>query len=122
MMTTLDVKKKTYYVVTRKDLETMQAKMTERMNDPKMKQMMAAMQGMSSSMAASVEVKKTGASKKVAGYSCEEWLISMGDAMTITECVTSDFKYPVQTWAALADFNESMRKAMGGFGRRELRG
>jgi hypothetical protein len=113
-MTNIDVKKKTYYVVTRKDMEAMQAKMNERMNDPKMKQMMAAMQGMSSSMAASAEVKKTGVSRKVGGYSCEEWLINMGGMMSMTECVTSDFKYPVQTWAALADFNESMRKSMGG--------
>ncbi|MEP7242671.1 MAG: DUF4412 domain-containing protein [Gammaproteobacteria bacterium] len=113
-ITSIDVKKKTYFVTTRKDMELMQAKMNERMSDPRMKQMMAAMQGMSSSMAASAEVKKTGVSRKVAGYSCEEWLINMGGMMTMTECVTSDFKYPVQTLAALADFNESMRKSMGG--------
>jgi hypothetical protein len=116
VMTNIDTKKKTYYVMTRQDMETMEAKMNERMSDPKMKQMMAAMQGMSSSMAASAEVKKTGVTRKVAGYSCEEWLINMGGMMNMTECVTSDFKYPVQTWAALADFNESMRKSMSGFG------
>jgi hypothetical protein len=116
VMTTIDARKKTYYVVTRKDMEAVQAKMNERMSDPKMKQMMAAMQGMSSSMASSTEVKKTGVTRKVAGYSCEEWLINMGGMMNMTECVTSDFKYPVQTWAALADFNESMRKSMSGFG------
>jgi hypothetical protein len=115
-MTNIDTKKKTYFVMTRKDMEAMQAKMNERMNDPKMKQMMAAMQGMSSSMAASAEVKKTGVSRKVGGYSCEEWLINMGGMMTMTECVTNDFKYPVQTMAALADFNASMRKTMGGYG------
>jgi Domain of unknown function (DUF4412) len=115
-MTNIDVKKKTYYLVTRSDMEAMQAKMRERMNDPKMKQMMAAMQGMSSSMAESAEVKKTGVSRQVGKYSCEEWSIEMGGMMTTTECVTKDLKYPVQSWAALADFNESMRKSMGGFG------
>jgi Domain of unknown function (DUF4412) len=115
-MTNIDARKKTYYVMTRQDMQTMQTKMNERMSDPKVKQAMAAMQGMSSSMAASAEVKKTGVTRKVAGYSCEEWLISMGGMMNMTECVTSDFKYPVQTMAALADFNESMRKSMSGFG------
>jgi hypothetical protein len=111
-MTNIDASKKTYYIMTRQDMEMLQAKMKERMNDPRVKQAMGAMQGMSSSMAASTEVKKTGVTRKVAGYACEEWVVSMGGMMTLTECVTSDFKYPVQTWAALADFNESMRKSM----------
>jgi len=115
-MTNIDMKKKTYYIMTRQDMLAMQTKLNERMSDPKVTQAMAAMQGMSSSMAASTEVKKTGVTRKVAGYSCEEWRISMGGMMNMTECVTSDFKYPAQTWAALADFNASMRKSMGSFG------
>jgi hypothetical protein len=111
-MTNIDGKKKTYYVMTKEDMEAMQAAMAARMNDPKMKQAMAMMQGMSSSMASSTEVKKTGVTRKVAGYACEEWLITMGSMMSMTECVTNDFKYPVQSWAALADFQESMRKSM----------
>ena len=47
---------------------------------------------------------------------CEEWLISMGGVMSMTECVTNDLKYPVQSWAAMADFSEAMRKSMSGFG------
>jgi len=112
VMTNIDGKKKTYYVVTKQDMEAVQAAMAARMNDPKMKQAMAMMQGMSSSMASSTEVKKTGITRKVAGYACEEWLITMGGMMSMTECVTNDFKYPVQSWAALADFQESMRKSM----------
>lgn len=115
-MTNINEKKKNYFVMTRQDMEAMQAKMAERMNDPKMKQAMAMMQGLGSSMASSTEVKKTGVSRKVAGYACEEWLISMGSMMSMTECVTNDLKYPVQSWAAMADFNESMRKTMSGFG------
>jgi hypothetical protein len=111
-MTNIDGKKKTYYVMTKEDMDAMQAAMAARMNDPKMKQAMAMMQGMSSSMASSTEVKKTGVTRKVAGYACEEWLITMGSMMSMTECVTNDFKYPVQSWAALADFQESMRKSM----------
>jgi hypothetical protein len=116
VMTNINDSKKTYYEVTKQDLEAMQAKMAEKMNDPKMKQAMAMMQGMSQSMAASTEVKKTGVSRKVAGFGCEEWTISMGPMMTLTECVTNDLKYPVQSWAALAEFQESMRKSMSGNG------
>jgi hypothetical protein len=115
-MTNINEKKKNYFIITKQDLETMQAKMAERMNDPKMKQAMAMMQGLGSSMASSTEVKKTGVSRKVAGYACDEWLISMGGMMTMTECVTNDLKYPVQSWTAMTDFNESMRKTMSGFG------
>jgi Domain of unknown function (DUF4412) len=115
-MTNINEKKKNYFVMTKQDMESMQAKMAERMNDPKTKQAMAMMQGLGSSMASSTEVKKTGVTRKVGGYACEEWLISMGGMMTMTECVTNDLKYPVQSWAAMADFNESMRKTMSGFG------
>jgi Domain of unknown function (DUF4412) len=111
-MTNIDGKKKTYFIMTKQDMEAMQAAMAARMNDPKMKQAMAMMQGMSSSMASNTEVKKTGVTRKVAGYACEEWLINMGGTVSMTECVTNDLKYPVQSWAALADFQESMRKSM----------
>jgi hypothetical protein len=111
-ITNIDTTKKTYFIMTKQDMQGMQAAMAARMNDPKMKQAMAMMQGMSSSMAADTEVKKTGVTRKVAGYACEEWLISMGGIMNMTECVTNDLKYPVQSWAALADFQESMRKSM----------
>ena len=115
-MTNINEKKRNYFVMTKQDMEAAQAKMAERMSDPKMKQAMAMIQGLGSSMASSTEVKKTGVTRKVAGYSCEEWLISMGGMMSMTECVTNDLKYPVQSWAAMADFNESMRKMMSGFG------
>jgi len=57
-MTNIDGKKKTYSIMTRQDMETMQAAMAARMNDPKMKQAMAMMQGMASSVASDTEVKK----------------------------------------------------------------
>lgn len=116
VMSTLNDKQRTYYVVTMQDLQKLQAKMAERMNDPRMKQAMAAMQGMSAAMASSYEVKKTGATRSVAGFACEEWRITMGPMMTMTECVTSQLQYPVQAWQAFADFTGAMRKAMGSFG------
>src|ERR1700687_213265 len=43
VMTTLDGKKKTYYSVTKQDMEELSAKMKERMNTPEMKKAMEAM-------------------------------------------------------------------------------
>jgi hypothetical protein len=116
VMTNIDDKKKTYFLVTKQDMQDMQAKLAERMNDPRMKQAMAAMQGMTTEMSSSAEVKKTGVSRKVAGFACDEWVITMSSLMTMTECVTSDFKYPVESMQAMAEFGESMRKSMSSFG------
>jgi hypothetical protein len=116
VMTNINDKKKTYFVVTKQDLQDMQAKLAERMNDPRMKQAMAAMQGMTAEMSSSAEVKKTGVTRNVAGFACDEWVITMSSMMSMTECVTSDFKYPVASLQAMAEFGESMRKSMSAFG------
>ena len=116
VMTTLDGKKKTYYTTTKQDMEQMKVKMQERMNSPEMKKAMEAMQGMSSGMASSTEVTKTGASRKIAGFKCEEWKITMGPLYTIKECVTSDLQYPVQAFDTYKDFAESMKGMASAFG------
>jgi hypothetical protein len=112
VMTNIDGKNKTYFEVTKQDLQNMQAMFAERMKDPKMKQAMAMMKGMATEMSSSAEVKKTGVTRKVAGFACDEWLITMSSMMSITECVTGDFKYPVESLQAAAEFSESMRKSM----------
>lgn len=116
VMTTLDGKKKTYYTVTKQDMEQLAAKMKERMNDPEMKKAMEMMASLSAGMATSFDVKKTGATRKIAGYGCEEWTITMGAMSTIKECVTSELQYPVHAWDAYKDFAESMKGMMSGFG------
>jgi hypothetical protein len=116
VMTILDGKKKTYYMVTKQDMEQMAAKMKEKMNDPETKKAMEAMAQMSAGMATSFDVKKTGATRNVAGFRCEEWAITMGTISTITECVTSDLQYPVRAFAAYKEFSESMKSVMSGFG------
>jgi len=116
VMTMLDGKKKTYYTVTKQDMEQLAAKMKERMNDPETKKAMEMMASMSGSMATSFDVKKTGATRKIAGYGCEEWAITMGTLSTIKECVTSELQYPAHAWDAYKDFAESMKGVMSGFG------
>ena len=116
VMTTLDGRKKTYFTLTKQDMEQLAAKMKERMNTPEMKKAMEAMQGMSGGMSTSFDVKKTGATRKVAGYGCEEWAITMGTFSSIRECVTSELQYPVHAWDVYKDFAESMKSVTSAFG------
>lgn len=116
VMTTLDGKKKTYFTVTKQDMERMAAKWKERMNDPEMKKAMEMMGKMSEGMASSSDVKKTGVTRSVAGFRCEEWSITMGGMSTTKECVTGDLQYPVHAFAAYKEFSESMKSAMSAFG------
>jgi Domain of unknown function (DUF4412) len=116
VMTTLDGKKKTYYTVTKQDMEQMAAKMNERMNDPEMKKAMEMMASMGAGMATSFDVKKTGTTRKIAGYGCEEWAITMGTISTTKECVTGELQYPARAWDTYREFSESMKKMMSAFG------
>ncbi len=115
-MTTLDDTKKTYYTTTKQDMEQFAAKMQERMNDPEMKKGMEMMAKMSEGMAGTIEVKKTGESRKVAGFRCEEWSITMNKFTTMKECVTGDLQYPIRSFEAYKEYSESMKKMMSGFG------
>ncbi|HEX7527508.1 MAG TPA: DUF4412 domain-containing protein [Thermoanaerobaculia bacterium] len=114
--TTLDNKKKTYYTTTKQDLEQFKVKLQEKMNDPEMKKGMEMMGKMSEGMAGTMDVKKTGATRTVAGFRCEEWAITMGELSTIKECLTSDLQYPVHAFDAYKAYGESMKNMMSGFG------
>ena len=116
LMTTLDGAKKTYFTITKQDMEQFAAKMQEKMNDPEMKKGMEMMGKMSEGMAGSMDVKKTGETRKVAGFSCDEWVITMNEFTTLKECVTSELQYPTQAFDAYKAYSESMKKMMSGFG------
>ena len=115
-MTTLDSAKKTYYTTTKQDMEQYAAKMQEKMNDPEMKKGMEMMSKMTEGMTGTIEVKKTGESRKVAGFRCEEWTIKMNEFTTMKECVTSELQYPTRSFEAYKEYSESMKKMMSGFG------
>ena len=112
--TMLDTRKKTYYTTTKADLDEYAAKMKEKMNDPEMKKGMEMMQGMAKGMASEIEVKKTGQTRDVAGFHCEEWSIKMNQYTTMKECVTSKLQYPVKAYEAFKEYGQSMSKAMSG--------
>ena len=116
VMTVLQGKKKTYFTVTKQDLEQLKVKMQERMNDPEMKKGMEFMNGMAGAVAGSYEVKKTGVTRTVAGYSCEEWTIGMAGFSTTRECLTSALQYPAHAFDAFKEFSQTMQSVMGSFG------
>jgi hypothetical protein len=125
-MTTIDDRKKTYYVTTRQDLDAFAAKMQEQMNSPEMKKAQAAMKNQSpedqkkmddamGSMFA-FNVQKTGTTRKIAGYTCDNWVVTIGQFSRSEECVTSSLQLPVQAWEMYRHFSDSMKSAMAAFG------
>jgi hypothetical protein len=112
LITTLDGKKKTYYQVTKQDMEEMAAKIQEQMNSPEQKKRMEAMQGAAASVTGSIEVKKTGNTRTVAGYKCEEWVVTASTVSTTKECVTTDLKYPAHAFDAYKEFTQKLASSM----------
>jgi hypothetical protein len=125
-MTVLDGRKKTYYVITQKDLDDMSAMMKERMNSPEMKaaqermknlppDVQKKMQGMMGGMM-SVSVEKTGTTRTVAGMHCENWTVSIGEMSKTEECLTNELKLPAQSYDRYKNYMDSLRSMMSAMG------
>jgi len=114
-MTLIDGPKKSYFVVTREDMDRVRAKVQEQMNSPQMKnlppEMRKKMEDMMGGTAAAIDVRK-GSPRKVAGYNCENWTISVGQVSKTEQCLTSELPLPVQAWDSYRDFAESMQSMM----------
>ncbi len=125
-MTTIDAAKKQYYVITRQDMEAMAAKVKEQMNSPEMKkareqmnnlppEQKARMDSMMGGMFA-VDVQKTGTTRKIAGYNCENWTVSIGQFSKSEECLTNDLKFPAASWEMYKGYADSMKTMMSSMG------
>ena len=126
-MTVIDGRKKEYYVITRQDMDQLKAQLQQTMNSPEMlkaqEQMknlppdvQKKMQGMMGSFASSVDVQKTGTTRKIAGYTCENWTVTMGQFSKTEQCLSSELPLPTQVWDTYRDFAESMKSAMQAMG------
>jgi hypothetical protein len=124
-ISTLDAKKKTYYVTTRADMDALAAKMQEQLNSPEMKKAQEQMKDLPpearSRMDAmggmfAVEVQDMGTTRTIAGYTCENWKMTMGQFSRTEECLTSDLKFPAQAWEMYRAFADSMKGMMAAFG------
>ena len=137
--TVIDNKKKEYYVVTKADLDAMAATLQKRMaesevqmqkaqaemkkNEEAMKnmppalreKMQAAMQNIGGAMAASVDVQKSAApARKIAGYTCETWIISIGEMSKTEDCRTTELVLPPGSYEAFRQFADSFKAMSGG--------
>ncbi len=123
-MISIDNKKKTYSVTTEKDMDEWATKMQERMNSPEMRKAREAMKDLppeqrkaiAGSGAGMFEVEKAGTSRKIAGYTCENWTIAIGQISRSEECLTTELKFPVQSFDMYKRYMERMRSLMASMG------
>jgi len=118
--------KKTYSVLTKKDIETLSARIQEQMNSPEMKRAQEAMknlppeqrQRMQAAMGSmmSMNVEKLGSSHTIAGHKCEDWVVTMGQMTKTVQCMSTDVQFPPQAWTMYRDFANSMKSLMGSMG------
>jgi hypothetical protein len=126
-ITVIDGRKKEYFVVTRQDMDQMKTRLQQTMNSPEVQraqeqmknlppELQKRMQGMMGAVTGSFDVKKTGTTRKIAGYNCDNWTITMGQFSKTEQCVTSELAIPVQAWDTYRDFAEGMRSMMASMG------
>jgi len=123
-ITMIDNKKKQYSVVTKEDMQALQARLQDAMNSPEMKkaqeqmknlppEVQKKMEAMMGGGAASVDVQKTGTSRKIAGYNCDNWTMTMGSISRTEQCLTTELQFPAEAWNTYRDFAQSMLQSLG---------
>ena len=123
-MISIDHKRKTYSVTTQKEMDEAAAKIEAQMNSPEMQKARDAMKDLPPEQRKAiaafgdglVEVEKLGTSRKVAGYSCENWSVKIGGMSRSEECLSTELKFPVQVFAMYKKYMESMRGVMASMG------
>jgi hypothetical protein len=117
-MISIDHKKKEYSEITVAEMEAAMQKGMAKMEEAnkQMEQQMAAMppamrekmESMMGGLAGAVSVTK-GGTRQVAGYSCQDYTIAMGQAMTTKVCATTALAFP----APNVDYRKFMGLASG---------
>lgn len=125
-MTMIDSRKKTYFVITQKDIDDMVARVQEQMNSPQMKRAMEQMKSLPPEQRKKMEqmmggmfamrVEKSGTSRTIAGDRCEEWTITIGKISKSEQCVSTEVKLPLQAWQRYRKLSDTMRAMMSAMG------
>lgn len=114
-ITMIDNKKREYFVVTPQEIEAASAKM-----QAQMKQMEEQMKGLPQAvrdkmgmgaLAQAVNVQKGEGARKIAGYSCDNWIVTMGEMMKQEQCMTTELQFPAQAWDAYKNFAAGLSAA-----------
>jgi Domain of unknown function (DUF4412) len=121
-ITVIDNKKKQYFVMTPADMEAAAAKMKEmrakmrasmeKMSPEIRKKMAGAMGG----VADAVKVEKGTGGRTVAGYACENWIVTIGSFSRQENCVTTQLQFPPAVYDGMKKMAERMRGAGGATG------
>jgi uncharacterized protein DUF4412 len=123
-MILVDHNKKEYSVMTKQEMEQGAARMQEQMkqmnaqmeeamkNAPpetreQMKKMMGSMGG--GGMAMAVDVKKGTGGRQIAGYKCDNWIVTIGGMSKTEECLSTDLQFPSDSWQAFRSMEDSMQ-------------
>jgi hypothetical protein len=95
-VTVIDHKKKEYFEFTRDEMAAAMRQFEQQMQSagPLLEKMMGG-------KLSEVTVQKTGASRKVAGYDCDEYTVAMGDSVRYDVCAASSLHPPAQYCDAL---------------------
>jgi Domain of unknown function (DUF4412) len=121
-ITVIDNKKKEYFVMTPADMEAaaakmkeMQAKMQASMQNmpPAIREKMAGAMG---GVADAVKVEKGTGGRTVAGYACENWIVTVGTFSRQENCVTTQLQFPAAAFDGMKAMAERMRGLAGGMG------
>jgi hypothetical protein len=75
-----------------------------------MREKLKAMQngGFGSMAAQMIDVKKGTGHRTIAGYGCDNWIVSVGELSKTEECLSTDVPFPVEAWAVYRDMATSM--------------
>jgi hypothetical protein len=121
--TMIDHRKKEYSVVTKADIDAMAEQMNAQMKQleaqmanvpPEARKQMQSLMG---AISQNVEVKRGEGGRTIAGYACENWIITIGEMVKTQHCVTSQLQYPVQAWDSFKSFSSAMSRAAGPMGK-----
>ena len=59
---------------------------------------------------------KTGTTRTIAGYKCQEFNVTVGEFSKSTECLTEDLKMPAESWAKYKEFSDRLKTMMAALG------
>ena len=110
-ITILDNKKKEYSILTKQDLEAAAQSMKDmesRMQNlpPEIREKMAGAMG---SVAQGITVEKGQGSRTIAGFNCDNWVVTLGPNSRQEHCITTQLQFPPAAFDGMKAFADSMR-------------
>jgi hypothetical protein len=68
--------------------------------------------GVGGIMASAVEVKKGTGGRQIAGYTCENWILTVGEMSKTEQCLSTEVPYPTEAWQSFRSM-QNVLQSMG---------